>query len=391
MSMFFLGDYETKEICSKKELNEYFQFRKENDVNGNPYCMECHIIGVADAPLLFPTIRKEAGMDEENMSDDAMFEASKDNQIMLICPLEDKWQTYPVRYTAYPDILAMAGLQGRTMTLTEKRRAYNPLPAELKGQWLTTALHLNEQSTQVLVRDGKIEHFKGPTYQVLPEWDGSDALEDYLKVEFPQYKFSEGYVSHEMLSVLWDTCAEDGCNSLKATFNDAGKNIESVRYLIRYSTSEVGNSAMRVTPIFNIDGTLIPFGSPVEVRHDAGNSIDHIKKSLPMMGTMIKEAEDAVENLGNTPIKHPGGCFTNIVDTITGLFSKKEVEKKASELDMAYPTGCDAIDIYLAMVELVDDTYPSSKDIARYIKASEAVSKKMTVNYTFFDKEVVSK
>lgn len=399
MDKYLMSDTETRVLETREELEEYFSFRKKNDIlggspditgkkDGRVYDAECHVLGVSDAPLLNNSLRSDNHMTEDVLTDEAISEAAKDNQIMLVLPIDNKIVVYPVRYTAFPDILAAAGINGRLMYLTDKRGQYNPLDPTLKGQWLTMGLKLNEQKAHVLVRDGKIEHFKGPKYAVLPEWDGCAAVEDYLKANYPNYKYVNGMVSHELLSITYDTGDNDICDNLWATLGAYGAPCKQVKLQLRYTTSEVGNNAMRVTLVFNIDGTDVVLTNGIELRHDVGNTIDMFAKKLPDIAKFLQEAEDKVEELGNISIKHLDGCFQRISMKFSNI-PQKETKEKLEELVASGRKDCTAIDVYLAFIEMAEAYLANKQDVAGYIKLSEALTKILYMDIKNYDKPYI--
>ncbi len=393
---YLTNDLATRSLPSEEALEEYFAFRKEHDITGGSipfgetekdgkiYCGECSVLGVANLPLLFEEYRKKAGFTAEEMSDAKIADAAADNQLMLIVPVDDKLRVFPIRYTAYPDVLAAAGINGWLLNHTVGTKQRGVLDPQLKADWVQTGLHLNFSKVHCLVRDGKVEHLKSDRYQVLPEWDGYGAVKDFLKKEYPDHKYICGEVSHEYLSCIFDTADEDGCLSLKATLKKFGVNAKEVKFCLRYQTSEVGNASMKLIPIFDIDGVGIPLGSSVEVRHDAGNSVEMFSKKFVNISNITGEAEEKIEELGNTSIKHIAGCFQHIAEKI-GL-PAKAVAEEIAQLEIA--GGETAIDVYIALVRVVENLMQSNNNISSYVKNMEAVTKTLSFDYKAYDKPV---
>lgn len=396
------SDLENRVIRTEAEMEDYFKFRQEHDIRKKVYFTECHCLGVADTPLVNGAVRKDLKKDlikknlEENLkfniseetltlTDEKIQEAANDNQTLWVGPIDDHYVAYPNRYTAYKDVLDAAGISGRLMFMTEKRGQYNPLDPTTKGQWITIGWHLNEQMGNVLIRDGKVEHFKGPRYQDLYEWDGAHALMKYMNAEYPEHEYKEGTVSHEYLRLVWDLNDDTATGSLKETLESFGMTIDKLRMLLQFTTSEIGNAAMRVTPVFDADGKLIPIGNPICVRHDAGNSIDMLVKEFPKIASMTKEAEDQVEKLGNTNIDNLAGCFQHIAKDVN-KFTAAEIKGKVDEIISSGKTTGTAIDVYLAMVEVIQDTMASELNVARYIELSEICAKKLSSDFKAYDK-----
>jgi hypothetical protein len=390
-------DDQTRVIPSESALEEYFKFRQTHDITGGSskfgevkdgrvYTTECHALGVIDAPLFNSDIRKKEGFSDEELSDESFSEAASSNQYLMVIPIDDKLQVCAVRDNALRDVLKIAGCDCPMALTVAENRQRKPQAAEFRSAMVTNGLHAYKHKAHVLIRDGKLEHFKGPRYQVLPEWDGYHALKSYLDAEYPNNSYVSGEVSHEYLSVILDTGDDLACVNLKETLISTGYNATNVSLHLRYTTSEVGNAAMRVTPLFNIDGIDIPLAEGIEVRHDAGNSIDMLASKLPHIAEMAKEAEDAVEVLGNTDIKHLDGCFQRIADELN-IFPVQRVNDKINELSLV-GSGT-AIDIYLSLIEVATLMLANKHDVGLYVRSSEAIAKTLHWNYKNFDKAVM--
>ncbi len=389
-------DDQTRVIPTEKDLEAYFTFRQTHDIvggsskygeekDGRVYTSECHALGVVDAPLLNADIRRKEGFSDDELSDECFAEASASNQYLMVMPIDDKLQVYPVRDKALEDVLKLAGCYCPMALCVSENSQRKPQQAEYRGSMVTNGLHAYKNMAHILIRDGKLEHFKGPKYQVLPEWDGYHALKNYLNKEYPNNAYVEGEVSHEYLSVIVDTGDDAACYNLKSLLNDFGLSVGDVKLYLRYTTSEVGNAAMRVTPLFNIDGVNIPLTNGLELRHDRGNSIDMLVKKFPEIAEMCKEAEDQIEKLGNTDIKHLDGCFQRIAAEVNGL-SAQVITDKISELSLI-GSGT-AIDVYLALIDAAGQMITADKNVGSYVRISEAIAKTLRLDYKLYDKPV---
>lgn len=397
MEKYLERDDETRVIPSENALEDYFTFRQTHDIiggsskpgvpkDGRVYTTECHALGVVNAPLINEAVRNKEGFSSEELSDECFFEAATSNQYLLVLPIDDKMQVYPIRGKALEDVLKLAGCYCPMAYNVVENNQRKPQQAEFRSAMVTNGLHAYKHMAHVLIRDGKIEHFKGPRYQVLPEWDGYHALKNYLDKEYPNNSYVKGEVSHEYLSVIVDTGDDSACVNLKETLNDNGFNCQNVSLHLRYTTSEVGNAAMRVVPLFSVDGIEIPLADGIEVRHDAGNSIEMLEKKFPQIAEMTKEAEDAVEELGNTDIKHLDGCFQRIAKDIH-VFNAQAINDKIQELSLIGKGT--AIDVYLSLIEVANDIFANKHDVGSYVRTSESIAKTLHWDYKKYDKPVM--
>lgn len=381
---YFLEDHEEKVLSTREELQELLEYRDKNDIRVFPNVNECACVGI------------DVNTNKEMASDVAKMEVetnifntglNSDTKLLLVFPKDFVPVIYPVRYTAMMDIEGRAGLYGRTIECTEAKSNSNiqVLPALLRGQFLSTGMSLNGNSSCILIRDGKVSAMKSHKYQVLTEMEMIEVLENHMKNDFPDFQYRTGAVSHAFLSCEYLFNATDMEESLKFRLEELGKNISSLRAGLIFTTSDVGTSSVAASPFIIIDGLRVRFGNRVSVRHDCGNSPEDFAEVLKGVAVSLTEAEDRIEELGNTEIKNPYDCFMNIVDKYD--FPKRDAKTIASQLEVNFPSGCDAIDIYISLNEFVEAKSNANASVENLLKMQESIGRLLYIDYTEYDKE----
>ena len=361
---------------NRKALQKYLDFRKQNDEWIIPFCNECATVGIS----YFGEVDKTQ---TDNISEEIIREAME-NKLLLVFPKEMRHQIMPVRYTAFPDICNRAGLKGRTIELMADKGNISALDPIIKSQWLSTGLSLNGNECKILIRDDKISGMKSHEYQIFPEHMLISVLEEEMASNWPEYEYTGGMVSHEFLSVNYDLNASDMEESLKLRLEDFDIKVEKIKVGVRMDTSDVGNSSVILAPYMTLDNTKIALGKSVYIRHDTSNTLDTIIEKTKLLAVSFKEAEDEIENLGNTQICFPKECFMNIVQN--QKLPKKIAESIADTL--APMTDATAMDIFIALNQLVEVHFTQSKmALSSLINEQEQVAKLMYLDYTLFDKE----
>lgn len=61
MEKYLKFDDQVTVLTKHKELQQYLQFRKENDVWVQPYIKETTVVGIEDHPLFYPNIFYQTG------------------------------------------------------------------------------------------------------------------------------------------------------------------------------------------------------------------------------------------------------------------------------------------------------------------------------------------
>lgn len=309
---FFNHDTDIVKLENRNDLQKYLDHIKEDDVVQNVYINECAALGMINAPLLLPSFMADNKID---CDDQDAAECCEDYGIFLVFPTELKMETLPTRYTAFKSICARAGLSCVSMSNTEEKPNVKPLAPDRKAAIITECLKLYSDTAQILIRDGKVSAMHSKIYGWLMPYDIIEPFEHFAKLTWPNMEFSYGEVSHEYLYAdyyLHDELAED---SMKLLLEQFGAKIDGkLKAGIRVSTSDVADAALRFSPFYEINGTRVRIGRPLEVIHHAKNTLEKVReKVFPEIGMLLKESEDEVEKLGNIDINFPAGCLQHVV------------------------------------------------------------------------------
>lgn len=371
---FLNNDYEERTLSTREDLQEYLSFRSDHDEWLIPFCNECAAVGISNL----------GEIDQTNTMDTApeLIQEAMENKLLLVYPNNMIPEIKPIRYTAFPDILARAGLKGRTIEQMVDKGNIAALDPIIKGQWLSTGLSLNSNECKILIRDGKISAMKSHEYQIFKELDLVNLLEDELGKNWEDFEYVDGRVSHEFLSINYNLNCQDMEDSFRFRMQDLGVTVDEIHSGIQMSTSDVGNSSVIMAPYLILNKIKIAMGKPVYIRHDTSNSLDTILTKTQFLATSFKEAEDEIEKLGNTQISYPSDCFMNLVKE--QKLPKKLAESIADRLKTL--SDATAMDVYIALNELVDLHYAQGKiGLSVLLNEQEQVGRLLYINYTDFD------
>lgn len=388
---FFNHDTDIVKLENRNDLQIYLDHIKEDDVVQNVYINECAALGMINAPLLLPSFMA----DNKIVCDDQdAAECCEDYGIFLVFPTELKMETLPTRYTAFKSICARAGLSCVSMSNTEEKPNVKPLAPDRKAAIITECLKLYSDTAQILIRDGKVSAMHSKIYGWLMPYDIIEPFEHFAKLTWPNMEFSYGEVSHEYLYAdyyLHDELAED---SMKLLLEQFGAKIDGkLKAGIRVSTSDVADAALRFSPFYEINGTRVRIGRPLEVIHHAKNTLEKVReKVFPEIGMLLKESEDEVEKLGNIDINFPAGCLQHVVLEKHPV-PYEETKTAMEEMTNDFPDGCKAIDVYLKLNEIAERKVAKSANFgpAKTVKMFEEIAKLMFCDYKAFDKPIADK
>lgn len=390
MKKYLETDESVKKLESREELWEYLKFRKENDEWLHVFINEMAAVGIKNEPLFIPQscsnlkIKKNGytmdipDIDYEKTENE---ECIKDTGLFLVFPYKNKVIAYPTRRIAYSSICKRADDDCGTMFRFDTKPSKQVLPIDEKAERLTRDYLLYSDVCKILLRDGKVSAALSKEYAILPADELIEHLEKQLMLDHPDYKFDNGIVSHEYLLVeylLNDTLMEE---SVRLKLNDAGAKISKLKAGIRFSTSDVGLSKVYATIFYDADGIRTTLGAGIEMEHKGDAKTEKFEEKVAYLGTLFKECEEQIERMGNIPIRNLAGCVKEIREVYTFL-PKSTAETVEEELQLKYPNGGTAIDVYLALNDIIQRHAKSANlSPTRYLNLSEQVAKLMKLPY----------
>ncbi|MBP3783853.1 MAG: hypothetical protein J6I68_11460 [Butyrivibrio sp.] len=371
----FLNDYEEKMLNSREALQEYLDHIEATDKWVTPTVNECQVLGL-DSQTNVEEVLKVNNVSISN--DEVMATIENDNHFSLYVNNLFGNLVHPVRYTAFPDIEARAGLYGRAIENSTEKQDIQVLPVRIKAFWLSQCFALNAEPCKILVRDGKISSMKSKKYQPFMQWEVVSHTENRLSSIFPEYEYSTGRVSHEGLVVEYKLNAkmmEDGFANLLSQFG-FGLTADDIKTRLLVSTSDIGSSCVAASPIIEVQGTPMRLGKRIELRHDVGNTLEMWEEALTKVAASLQEAEDRVEELGNTSIVNAQSVFETMAEEL-------KIPKKIYQSVQFIATS--AMDIYLALNQCVGDM-AGDLNLSQMIDMQEKVARYLYVDYAAYDR-----
>ena len=373
----YLHDYEEKLLDTREDLQEYLDHIKATDKWVTPAVNECQVLGL-DSQTNIEEVLKINKVSISN--DDVMATIENENHFSLYVNNLFGNLVHPVRYTAFPDIEARAGLYGRAIENSVEKQDIQVLPVRIKAFWLSQCFALNAELCKILVRDGKVSSMKSKKYQPFMQWDVISHTENRLSSIFPEYEFSAGRVSHEGLVVEYKLNAkimEDGFANTLSQFG-FGLTADDINTRLIVSTSDIGSNCVSASPIMEVQGVPMRLGKRIELRHDVGNTLEMWEEALANIAVSLQEAEDKVEELGNISIVNAQNVFETMAEEL-------KIPKKISQNIQFIATS--AIDIYLALNQCVDDM-AGDLNLSQMIDLREKVARYLYVDYEAYDRRV---
>lgn len=395
MNRILKKDLEVKVLSTEEDFKatcEYFS-RDElwRKVKGN----ELHAIGYSDVPILAEQLIEESGVE----SMDAFLEGMSETGIFTQIPSLDglHMETYAGRYTSYVSMYNRSGTNCRMITTVMPKSKIAALSAEERGKEIDRGWSTTKENLSIYIVDSKISYFGSDKYVILSYLDGFNAVKDMLKEAYPKAEYIIGQVSYEYIFGEWRLHADEE-EIYKLLFKEAGKDLENISFLLRYSSSNVGNAKMAARLFLEIDDIRIPIGHSQNIWHridkrvedkgdldsDNGCEMDDFKTKLGWVGKIFKENEDLLKILAHTPILHPAGCLKQLLmecRLIPSIYRKTVIE----EMDVEWGNNpCTALDVYSKASSVINFADTPTK----IVLITEEIAELQFKNFLLYDKDL---
>ena len=384
---FFNYPLQVKRFVGEDELKDYFEFRKQNDKTELVNPDEIRILDIPfDAPLLHQETEAHYGVE---IPDQVYTDADSDTGLLF----KKGNEVLPVLFTAMPGLAARSGVYGETLMTRKASSTREALPMYVRGEIFTSCLHTYKHKVNVLKRDDSIARIASELYADLSAEEGYEITKAYLEKTYSGCEFKGAECSAEYLYAMLKPSQAD-LSDLEYRL----KNRYKASLFVRFSTSDVTNSKMRVMPMIELkkendsEGAMIPIdgSNPIEIEHIAGNTPDRLEEKLPNMAKLMNAAEDDVERLGNTQIKHVCGCLQHVTRGFTGLSKKSVLGTIRKELGGSSDHEGTAIDVYMLILDSISLQCETGNGllVKDFVQLTERAAGYLGRDFSKFDKSL---
>ncbi len=386
---------EIRTFEEKKELMEYLKFRMETDKWVTPFINETGVIHIPNEPLFLDQYCKNIQLDKNGYnitlpdidlsSPDNMECIEHEGGFFMSAPVDGKLCLIPMTGYAYLGTCQRTGDDCATMLRDVESGNRKILSSREKALRLTRDALLYGDVCKMLYRDGYIQTNRSREFTPFDDYDFVDRLETQLKADHPDVLFSHAEVSREHLLVEYLLNDIEMEETFRLALNDAGADFQELSAGVRLTTSDIGMSALRVVFFYIADGVQVILDGGITMEHKGDAGIDKFSSQLLNIGALFKNCEEHIEELGNTDITDVAGCVAKIREKATFL-PKAAAETVEEELKLRFPAGGTAIDVYLALNEIVQRHAKTNRlSPTRIINLSEQVAKLMKLPYAKID------
>ena len=402
---FRMKDFENKVFTTESEMLSFFKTQESTDNWISVFTSELEALPLEDNELLlhmnngFKTELRngvEVKGFAKGVSDDDITTSMTTTKMALALPVNNKYEMYPVRYTAFDHIQERAGITGRTInSLRDKARSKEMSPLT-RCMCLNAGLVLYKDRSNVLIRDGKITGIMSgdeTDYSIMPVSRLLNIIETELNSFYKSYAWRSARTSHEMTEVIYDIGDKDLEKRILNLLSSYGMLVSEVKVQLLFTTSDVGKSAARLTPIITADGRIIPFGKSLFVEHKGGEKAMALFCDIAhAFLAKYRENAENLKRLMNITVHSPAACLYNIYSKGLKMSGYGTVLKECMErIETEHQNTCTGYDIYFYLCEMLFLKEELDKQRGREIsifqssKAQETVASVLFMDIASFD------
>lgn len=400
-----LNDFDNITFSSNEEAINFFHDQERSDMWLKMFTSEIEAIPLEDnrLNLLVKDSFSHTCADgsiitnfEPCVSEEDIISSMETTKMSIAISNGIKKVMYPLRYTAFGHIQDRAGISGRSInSLREKSRAKEMSPVT-RCKCLNSGLVLYKDSTYVLIRDGKVTAMLSGDendYAVMPVIRLIKILNTELTSEFGELEFITGNTSHEITSLHYRILDSNLEEKLLNMLQSYGMLINNILVSVRLTTSDVGLSAARLTPMISCDGkTFISFGKSLGVEHKGGSKA--MTMFVDITNQFLASFRDNLENIDrmmNVRISSPERCLKNIYDALKLKGYSNELRECCDRIKAEHSNTCSAFDIYWYLNEMLfafeENRRQKKMSVSPLdmIKAQEIIAQVIFMDLTAFD------
>lgn len=259
----------------------------------------------------------------ESVSEDVILDTVQNTQLLV--RVADNALVLPVRTCAVPSILRRAGFACEVAGKLSKKRL-----AEL----LTEFFPINGGSS-ILHKSFEKLSFAGAggTYAPMEPYDLLNILYDKIEERFKDYDFQKGFISHyeTHMCLAITSMQEEITRAYDKVISGTDSDSRELLPIIRFSTSELGDSAVHLTGKLRDTSAKreIGIGSIFEVVHKGSSTMKTFEDNCGKIYSHLLKSTENLNRLFDTEIDLPIDCMKHIGKSLG--FRKKDLDPYFSE------------------------------------------------------------
>ena len=356
----FIPETGMKTFSVEAEMFEFLKDRKALDE-----VVECHGYDIVSDQLennkLIAATGGYAGdkrliYRNELVTDDELCHVMENRMFLLSFPYRGDRTQLPVAISVEDQMYKRSKTNCAYIMQEETDARRDVLLCDERSRLVTDGFAKTKSKVHLLIRNGLVWAINDGIHVHTPELDLVESLFDSL-MDFEDVELKSSLFTNDSTYVRIGITDSKSEKLLVGLLDDIGFAYETVSLGVQFTDGTRGNSASRVQPILEIDGRPIPFGNELRMEHrsdrgDKSSSIEYWRTLCGQMYSLIEDSTEQIKKFAGIKIKNPGGTLR--MAAFKEKFPLEATLKVASNLEYSFPGGCTALDIYVALYDIID-------------------------------------
>lgn len=288
---------------------------------------------------------------------------------------------YPVGSTTIRTLESRARISGNALQDLEKgtfARVLNDCLQVTKGQAL------------LRIHEGKVRAVHGgdkSDYAILPMPEIFEVAALYLRENYHNVTFAEGYFSHLLTTASWEIQDDELLDTYRELLLQYGRTADTkLSASIRVHSSDVAASGANIfcSLLEGENKRPLVLGSALKLEHSGGAAIESFAANMVQIFARYKEAVEGLSKLFHVTVNYPANVMAGLMKR-TGI-GKYLTAQTVEQFKAGYGgRGCNGYEVYCGICECIFLAQSRGMSVKGLLDLEEMVSRCLTFRMHDYD------
>lgn len=288
---------------------------------------------------------------------------------------------YPVGSTAIRTLESRARISGNALQDLEKGKF---------ARVLNDCLQVTKGQALLRIHEGKVRAVHGgdkSDYAVLPMPELFEVAALYMKENYQNVAFSEGYFSHLLTTASWEIRDDELLDSYRELLLQYGQTADSqLTASVRVHSSDVAASGANIfcSLLEGKEKRPLVLGNALKLEHSGGATIESFAANMVQIFARYKEAVEGLSKLFHVNVNYPANVMAGLMKR-TGI-GKQLTAQTVEQFKAGYGGGsCNGYEVYCGICECIFLAQSRGMSVKGLLDLEEMVSRCLSFRMHDYD------
>lgn len=288
---------------------------------------------------------------------------------------------YPVGSTAIRTLESRARISGNALQDLEKGKF---------ARVLNDCLQVTKGQALLRIHEGKVRAVHGgdkSDYAVLPMPELFEVAALYMKENYQNVAFSEGYFSHLLTTASWEIRDDELLDSYRELLLQYGQTADSqLTAFVRIHSSDVAASGANIfcALLEGKEKRPLVLGNALKLEHSGGATIESFAANMVQIFARYKEAVEGLSKLFHVNVNYPANVMAGLMKR-AGI-GKQLTAQTVEQFKAGYGGGsCNGYEVYCGICECIFLAQSRGMSVKGLLDLEEMVSRCLSFRMHDYD------